>query len=159
MHTKSPLHSHCVWISKFKPMGLLQLFAAPSIPNQNPQGQRQNSKDPWVGCDSSRNAPDETQKSRHHTSLYANDGHLAKDAQFGINFGIQVDTHAKIRKWVSKVMCFTVAVRFSKQNAQDIAKFKTKRMADLHEFGSHFDHFAAHISRKKSLKTRARGTS
>ena len=84
---------------------------------------------------------------------------MAKVGQFWIDFGIRVDTHAKIRKWVSKVMGFTVFMRFSKQNAQDTTKFKTKRMADLHEFGAHFDNFAAYMCRKKSLKTRVRGTS
>ena len=84
---------------------------------------------------------------------------MAKVGQFLIEFRIQVDTHAKIRKWVSKVMCFTVFSRFSKQNAQDISNFKTKRIADLSEFGTHFDNFAAHLCRKKYLKTRVRGTS
>ena len=84
---------------------------------------------------------------------------MAKVGQFWIDFSIRVDTHAKIRKWVSKVMCFTVFMRFSKQNAQDITKFKTKRMAYLREFGTQFDNFAAYIYRKKSLKTPVRGTS
>ena len=84
---------------------------------------------------------------------------MAKVNQFWIDFGIQVDTHMKIRKWVSKVMCFTVFMRFSKQNARDTTKFKTKRIADLHKFGTHFDNFAAHLCRKKSLKTPVRGQS
>ena len=140
-------------------MGHLQLISDPPIPNQNPRGKQQNCKDPWAKRDSSRNAPGETQKNGHHTSLCVNNVYIAKVGQFWIDFGIQVDTHAKIRKWVSKVMCFTVFMRFSKQNAQDIAKFKTKRMADLSEFGTHFDNFAAHMCRKKSLKTRVRGAS
>ena len=148
-----------VWISKFKPMGLFRAPRRLSISNQNPLGKQQNSKNPWAKRDSSRNAPGETQKNGHHTSLCVNNGYMAKVGQFWIDFGIRVDTHAKIRKWVSKVMCFTVFMRFSKQNAQDIGKFKTKRMADLHEFGTHFDNFAAHMCRKKSLKTRVRGTS
>ena len=79
---------------------------------------------------------------------------MAKVDEFWIDFGIQVDTHAKIRKWVSKVMGFTVFMRFSKRNAQDITKFKTKRMADLRKFVTHFDNSAAHMCSKKSLKTR-----
>ena len=84
---------------------------------------------------------------------------MAKVGQFWIDFSIRVDTHAKIREWVSKVMRFTVFICSSKQNARGIAKFKTKRMADLREFGTHFDNFAAYIYRKKSLKTQVRGTS
>ena len=84
---------------------------------------------------------------------------MAKVGKFGIDFDIRVDTPVEIRKWVSKVMGFTAFMRFSKQNAQDISKFKTKRMADLREFGTQFDNFAAHLCRKKSLKTRVRGTS
>ena len=84
---------------------------------------------------------------------------MAKVGQFWIDFDIRVDTPVEIRKWVSKVMGFTAFMRFSKQNAQDIAKFKTKRMADSPKFGAHFDNFAAHTHRKKSLKTPVRGTS
>ena len=112
-------------------MGLFRLFSDPPAPNQNPQGQRPNSRDPWARSDSSRNAPDETRKSRRHTRLCVNNGYLAKEAGFKTDFGIQVDTHAKIRKWVSKVMCFTVFMRFSKQNAQDISKSKTKHIRQL----------------------------
>ena len=109
--------------------------------------------------DSNRNAPGETQKNGHHTSFCVNDVYLAKEAGFKTDFDIQVDTHAKIRKWISKVMCFIVSLRFSKQNAQDIAKSKTKRMADSPKFVAHFDNFVAHTYRKKSLKTQVRGTS
>ena len=116
-------------------------------------------KDPWAKRDSSKNAPGETQKNGHHTSLCVNNGYMAKVVQFWIDFGIRVETHVKIRKWASKVMGFTIFIRFSKQNAQDISNFKTKRMADLSKFGTHFDNFAAHSCRKKSLKTRVRGTS
>jgi len=140
-------------------MGLFRALGRLFISNQNPLGKQQNSKNALAKRDSSRNAPGETQKNGHHTSLCVNNGYMAKVDQFWIDFGIQVDTHAKIRKWVSKVMCFTVFSRFSKQNAQDISNFKTKRMADLSEFGTHFDNFAAHLCRKKSLKTRVRGTS
>ena len=84
---------------------------------------------------------------------------MAKVGKFGIDFDIRVDTPVEIRKWVSKVMRVTEFMRFSKQNAQDVTKFKTKRMADLRKIGTHFDNFAAHLCRKKSLKTRVRGTS
>ena len=140
-------------------MGLFRALGRLSISNQNPRGKQQNSKNPWAKRDSSKNAPGETQKNGHHTSLCVNNGYMAKVGQFWIDFDIRVDTPVEIRKWVSKVMCFTVFMRFSKQNAQDISKFKTKRMADLREFRAHLDNFAPHMCRKKSLKTRVRGTS
>jgi len=56
-------------------------------------------------------------------------------------------------------MCFIVFLLFSNQNAQDIAKFKTKRMVDSPKFAAHFDNFVAHPYKKKSLKTRVPGTS
>ena len=140
-------------------MGLLQLFSDPPIPNQSPRGKQQNSKEPWAGCNSSRNAPDEMQKNRHHTSLCADNGYLVKETEFWIDFDIRVNTHAKIRKWVSKVTCFTTFSIFSKQNVQDVAKSKTKRMADLPRFGIHLDNFTTQRYREKSLKTPVRGTS
>ena len=79
--------------------------------------------------------------------------------QFWIDFCIRVETHVKIRKWVSKVMGFNIFIHFSKQNAQGATKFKTKRMADSRKFGTYFGNFAAHIYRKKYLKTAVRGTS
>ena len=84
---------------------------------------------------------------------------MTKVGKFWIDFGIRVDTHVKIRKWASKVMGFTVSIHFSKQNAQGATKFKTKRMADLPKLGAYFGNFAANVCRKKSLKTRVRGTS
>ena len=84
---------------------------------------------------------------------------MTKVGKFWIDFGIRVDTHVKIRKWASKVMGFTVFIRFSKQNAQDTTKFKTKRMADLPKFGTYFGNFAANMCRKKLLKTPVRGQS
>ena len=112
------VHPQGVCISEFKPMGHFHVFSAPSIPNQNPRGQRQNNKDLWAGSDSSRNAPDETQKSRHHTKLCVNNGYLAKESQFWIDFTIRADTHEKIRKCASKVTCFHIPSKFPCQNAQ-----------------------------------------
>ena len=91
--------------------------------------------------------------------LCVNNLYLAKETGFWIDFGIRVDTHVKIRKWASKVMGFTVFIHFSKQNAQGATKFKTKRMADFSEFWKYFGNFAAHLCRKKSLKTPVRGQS
>ena len=56
-------------------------------------------------------------------------------------------------------MCFIVFLQFLKQNAQDTAKFKTKRMADSPKFAAHFGNFVAHPYKKKLLKTRVPGTS
>ena len=146
-------------IYKFKRMGLLQPFSEPPSSNQNPRGFQQTCKDPWAERDIGKNAPDETQKNGHHTSLCVNNGYLAKDARFWIDFGIRVETHVKIRKWASKVMGFTIFIHFSKQNAQGATEFKTKRMADLRKFVTYVGNFAVHIYRKKSLKTQVRGTS
>ena len=144
-------------------MGLFRVFSAPPIPNQNSQGQRQNDKDLWAGGDSSRNVPDETQKSRHHTKLCVNNGYLAKASQFWIDFGIRVEPHTKIRKCASKVTCFHIFSKLPCQNAQggchqqahsrQNARGICKTSLPLSQ------HLAGHPYRKKSLKTRARGTS
>ena len=140
-------------------MGLFSAFGWLPISSQNPRGGQQNSKDPWTKRDSSRNAPDETLKNGHHTKLCVNNVYLAKETGFWIDFDIRVDTHAKIRKWVSKVTCFTTFPIFLKQNAQDVVKSKMKRMADLPRFGIHLDSFTTQRYREKSLKTRVCGTS
>ena len=140
-------------------MGLLQPFSEPPLSNQNPWGGKQNSKHPWAERGIGRNAPGETLKNGHHTSLCVNNGHTARDAQFSIDFDVRVDTHVEIRKWGSKVVRFTTFSESSKQNELEADAFKAKRLTDLSKSGAILEQLAAQSSRKKWFKTQVRGTS